>query len=135
MQKVFEHAMKVRSYELDAQGVVNNANYMHYFEVARHEMMEACGLSFGKLTDEGIFPMVRRANIQYKHSLRDHDLFVCRIRIQREGVRYIFLQEIIKTSDNRLCAKAEIEVACLVKGKVAPPEIFDNAFAQYIEWR
>ena len=37
MEKVlFRHEMKVRDYECDIQGVVNNANYQHYLEHARH---------------------------------------------------------------------------------------------------
>lgn len=29
---VYEREMEVRDYELDAEGIVNNANYLHYLE-------------------------------------------------------------------------------------------------------
>ena len=32
MEYIFELEMKVRDYECDLQGVVNNANYQHYME-------------------------------------------------------------------------------------------------------
>ena len=34
---IFELKMKVRDYECDLQGIVNNANYQHYIEHTRHE--------------------------------------------------------------------------------------------------
>jgi acyl-CoA thioester hydrolase len=39
---------KVRDYECDLQGIVNNANYQHYLEHARHEYLLSEGLSFTK---------------------------------------------------------------------------------------
>ena len=33
----FETLISVRDYELDVQGIVNNANYLHYLEHTRHE--------------------------------------------------------------------------------------------------
>jgi acyl-CoA thioester hydrolase len=135
MALIFENRMKVRDYECDAQGVVNNAIYLHYFEATRHELMEACGLRLRDLTGGNILPVVRNANISYKSSLRGSDAFICTVKIEREGVRYFFYQQIIRIEDNTLCANAVIEVVCLVNGKVAMPEIFDKAFAGYITWR
>ena len=33
---VYSIDIKVRDYELDAEGIVNNANYLHYLEYTRH---------------------------------------------------------------------------------------------------
>lgn len=135
MAKTYEYRMKVRDYECDAQGVVNNANYLHYFEATRHEMMESCGLKLKDLTKENILPLLRNANISYRHSLTGSDEFISKINIEREGLRYYFLQEIYLVADNTLCAKAEIEVVCLINGKIAKPDLFDEAFAEYLNWR
>ncbi|MFT4072227.1 MAG: acyl-CoA thioesterase [Dysgonamonadaceae bacterium] len=135
MARTFEYVMKVRDYECDSQGVVNNANYLHYFEAVRHEMMESCGLKLRDLTEDNILPVVRNANISYKNSLRGSDEFICRVKIEREMLRYIFHQEIYRLSDGVLCAKAAIEVVCLVNGRVSKPEIFDRAFADYLIWK
>lgn len=127
--------MKVRDYECDAQGVVNNANYLHYFEATRHELMEECGLRLRDLTEANILPVVRNANISYKNSLRGSDEFMSTIKIVREGLRYYFHQDITRTADSVLCSSAIIEVVCLINGKVAKPEMFDKAFTNYITWK
>ena len=66
----FEIEMKVRDYECDLQGVVNNSNYQHYMEHARHEFLETTGTSFSALHDQGIDVMVSRIDISYKHLKR-----------------------------------------------------------------
>lgn len=42
-QYVYELEMKVRDYECDLQGIVNNANYQHYLEHTRHEFLTMTG--------------------------------------------------------------------------------------------
>ena len=50
----FELEMKVRDYECDLQGIVNNANYQHYTEHTRHEFLRSEGVSFAELHERGI---------------------------------------------------------------------------------
>ena len=49
MNYIYELAMKVRDYECDLQGIVNNANYQHYLEHTRHEFLSSVGVSFAAL--------------------------------------------------------------------------------------
>lgn len=125
--------MKVRDYECDAQGHVNNANYQHYFEVTRHELLDKVELNFYELHLKGIDAVVSRVDIRYKMPLIGMDEFICTVtRIERQHVKYIFHQDIIRISDNVVCAKAKIEVVNLVDGKLSNPQIFDEAFKEYI---
>ncbi|MDR1543957.1 MAG: acyl-CoA thioesterase [Prevotellaceae bacterium] len=133
--KYFETTIKVRDYECDAQGVVNNANYLHYFEATRHEFMEMCGLRLRDLTEKNILPVVRNAQISYKSSLRGSDIFLSRVYTEREGLKYIFRQEIRRLPEETLCAKGIIEVVCLINGKLAEPKLFDEIFKDYIVWK
>ena len=43
---IFETEMEVRDYECDIQGIVNNANYLHYTEHTRHLYLTSLGVSF-----------------------------------------------------------------------------------------
>ena len=132
-EPLFEHTLKVRDYECDTQGHVNNAHYQHYFEVTRHEFLEKVGLSFYQLHLDGIDAVVSRVEIRYKVPLIGMDQFRCTVsHIEKAGVKYIFHQEIIRLSDNATCAKAKIEVVNLVNGKLSKPNVFDEAFRDYI---
>lgn len=130
---IFKYDIKVRDYECDAQGHVNNANYQHYFEITRHEFLEKVGLNFYKLHLDGVDAVVSRVEIRYKVPLVGMDLVECTIsKIERVSVKYIFHQEIRRKTDGVLCAKAKIEIVNLVNGKLSEPAIFDEAFKDYL---
>ena len=66
----FELPFKVRDYECDLEGIVNNANYQHYMEHTRHEFLLAAGISFAEMYQAGITPVVARIQIAFKTPLR-----------------------------------------------------------------
>ena len=112
----------VRDYECDLQGVVNNANYQHYLEHARHEFLIAKGVSFVQLHDEGIDLIVTKVEIEYKYPLRSRDEFFVTVSILREGnARIIFIQEIFRLSDSRLIVKARVTGVATKKGRPVNP--------------
>ena len=130
---LFEYQMRVRDYECDAQGIVNNANYQHYYEVARHEFLEEEGMNFYCLHEEGIDAVVVSVYIRYKHSLRGSESFTVRIdKISKEGIRYIFDQSIVRLRDGKVCSTGRFEIACMLNGKVAKPDLFDQTIWKYI---
>ena len=94
--------MEVRDYECDIQGIVNNANYLHYTEHTRHLYLQSLGISFARLHEKGIDPVVARMNLQYKTPLRSDDVFVSKLGIRKEGLRYIFNQDIFRKADNQV---------------------------------
>lgn len=108
--------LKTRDYECDIQGVVNNANYQHYLEVTRHEFIQSIGVSFQGLHDEGIDVMVSKITIAYRASLRGGEEFISCLNVRRQGVRYIFDQDIYRKSDQQLCIRAQVECVCVVNG-------------------
>ena len=60
----YELEFKVRDYECDMQGIVNNANYQHYLEHARHEFLQQTGTNFNEIRLKGIEPVVSRSIIK-----------------------------------------------------------------------
>ena len=124
--------MKVRDYECDLQGIVNNANYQHYMEHSRHEFLESLGINFGKLHEDGIDAMVAKITIEYKIPLRSGDRFVIGINIQRLGAKIVFYQDIYRLSDGKLCTKGVVENICVENGRLTRGEIFDEVFKGYL---
>lgn len=101
--------LKVRDYECDLQGVVNNAVYQNYLEHARHEFLQARGINFAAMTAKGIYLVVIRAELDYRQSLKSNDEFcVCSNARQLSKLRFEFLQDIYRSSDQRLMLQARI---------------------------
>lgn len=123
---IFEMKMKVRDYECDAQGIVNNANYQHYMEHTRHEFILSRGIRFSELHEQGIDPVVARITLEYKSPLKGGDEFVSKLNVKKEGIRYVFEQHIYRIEDERLCVKATVECVCIVNGKLCTHEAFDK---------
>ena len=120
--------MEVRDYECDIQGIVNNANYLHYTEHTRHLYLTSLGVSFARLHEQGVDPVVARMNLQYKSPLRSDDVFISRLGVRKEGLRYVFNQDIFRKSDNRLCFRATVELVCLINGRLGNSIDYDRAF-------
>ena len=129
---VFETRMEVRDYECDIEGIVNNANYLHYTEHTRHLFLKQCGLSFAEMHQQGIDAVVARMQLEFKVPLRCDDEFVSRLWIEKDGIKYIFHQDIFRASDEALCFRGKITLVCLVNGRLAGSEAYDAAFAPYL---
>lgn len=124
--------MEVRDYECDIEGIVNNANYLHYIEHTRHLFLKSLGLSFADMHDKGVDAVVARMNLQYKTPLRCDDEFISRLGLRKEGLRYIFSQDIYRAADEKLCLRSTVELVCLVNGRLANSDDYDDAFKEYI---
>lgn len=133
MNYIYELEMKVRDYECDLQGIVNNANYQHYIEHTRHEFLRAGGVSFADLHDRGIDAVVARLTMAFKTPLRSGDTFVSRLRLKKEGIKYVFVQDIYRLPDERPVIKATVETVCLVNGRLTDCEELNAAFAAYLD--
>ena len=129
---IYKLEMKVRDYECDIQGVVNNANYQHYLEYARHEFLEYIGGSFSQMHNRGFDFMVSKVTLEYKRPLRGGDKFVVCINTCRKGAKLIFLQDIYNLADGALMLKGEIDVICLKDGRLTRGEVFDEMFKDFM---
>ena len=110
----YELEFKVRDYECDLQGIVNNSVYQNYLEHARHEFLLTLGLNFQELFHQGIVAVVARIDLAYKTPLKSGDHFVVRLRLVHEGLKYIFYQDIYRLPDQKICLKGIVTTTSLI---------------------
>ncbi len=130
---IYELTEKVRDYECDLQGIVNNSNYQHYLEHTRHEFLETRGVSFAELHNKGIDAVVARLTMAFKTPLTCGDEWVSKLYLVKEGIKYIFYQDIFRKSDMKLSVKASVEVVCIVNGRLSESKEVDLLLAPCLE--
>lgn len=128
---IFEMPIKVRDYEVDAEGIINNANYLHYLEHTRHEFCEQAGLSFRAMREQGLTPVVSRVEIRYIHSLGLGDSMVSKLALSRRGPVFVFRQDIF-TPEGTPVVRATVDIACYENGRLSRGHALAEAFAKYL---
>ncbi len=127
----FVMEMEVRDYELDCEQIVNNANYLHYFEHTRHKFCEQAGMSFIDMHNSGIDAVVRKIEVEYLSSLRGGDTFISGLRLERKGARFIFHQDIMKSGGEIVC-EGLVTVVVLKNGRLSRGDELAVIFKKYI---
>lgn len=130
---IFTLEIEVRDYELDSEGIVNNANYLHYLEHTRHAFVKREGIPFGSLTRDGLVPVVRRMEIDYHTPLASGDVMLSRLWIERKGARFIFFQDIFRKEDGKLAISAVVTIVCMENGRINRGDELASRMAKYLE--
>ena len=73
MTEPFATSIVVRGYELDTQGHLNQAEYLHYAEHARWEFLRTWGITQDKLLASGVGPVTMETTIRFLRELRGGD--------------------------------------------------------------
>lgn len=83
--QTIEHVtlLRVRYADTDQMGMVYYAKYFEYFEVARTEMLRACGLPYSEIEAAGFWLPVSEASAKYYRSAKYDDLIRVTARMPR----------------------------------------------------
>ena len=65
MSRVFTHRVRVRYYECDPQGVVWNANFLNYLDIAHTELMREARGPYSELIEAGIDVVMAEARLRF----------------------------------------------------------------------
>ena len=50
---------------------------------------------------------------------------------EKQGIRYVFHQDIVRKGDEKLCCRATVELVCLINGRLGNSEEYDRAFEKF----
>jgi acyl-CoA thioester hydrolase len=108
MKKDLVSYHRVMSYELDSWGHVNNAVYLNYLEKARNDFMTQKGLNFKKFDEWNVFPVLSKAEIEFKSpAFADDDIIIYGYVSKHSTASFTLTYSIVKKGNEQLVAKAE----------------------------
>ena len=130
-EPIFSLEMKVRDYEVDSEGIVNNAVYLHYLEHTRHEFCQQAGLSFRQMRERGMAPVVSHVDINYRTPLGLGETMTSLLALARRGPRFVFRQWIVNAA-GALVVDAKIDIVNLENGRLSRGDTLAESFAAYL---
>lgn len=122
----FSIEMEVRDNELDAQGIVNNANYMIYLSHARHKHGELLNINHSDFAKRGLNLIITSCTMKFKNSLGSNDQFVVTSKISEGELPFHWAhkQEIKRIHDGKIIMKAIFNATCVNRNEDADVKLF-----------
>jgi len=107
MKKHFSTSLRVRTYECDLYGHVNNAVFLNYFEMARVEFLYYLGFSLQSLKKEGFLLPIVKIDIEYKKPVFPGEELELVVEWTKKGTTSaVFRQEALR--DGEVTAAANV---------------------------
>jgi len=99
---------KINYYETDKMGIVHHSNYIRFFEEARCDLLDKCGLPYDLMESKGIMSPVLGVSCKYKQHVTFWDTIEVRAYIKEfTGVKFTVAYEIYNKQNDVLCVIGE----------------------------
>jgi acyl-CoA thioester hydrolase len=130
----FSHPIRVRWAEVDKQGIVFNAHYLTYFDVAATEYWRTIGCEYpAAFVDRGIDTFVVKSTLEYHLPAEFDDVVDVHVRVARLGRTSMrLLLEIHRGASHLLSGELVYVVASPAERKPTPvPPFLREAIVRY----
>ncbi len=123
----FHHNLRVRFAETDLQGIVFNANYLIYTDVAWTEYFRAIGLDYKDMVETGADTVLARTTVEFKSPARFDEVLEIHTRVSKIGnTSLVFEFEIYPEGEDRLITAASSLYVCIDPKSLRPVRIPDE---------
>jgi acyl-CoA thioester hydrolase len=130
----FEHELRVRYGEADPQGIVFNAHYVAWMDVALTELFRAAFGPWSALGERGVEIVVAETNVSFRSPARADDLVTLSIAVESIGTTSLtFVVEILR--DGELLALGRMRQVCVdatTWQKTPVPDWLREALGPYV---
>ena len=128
-----EYRRKINYYETDCMGIVHHSNYIRFFEEARLDLMEQCGMGYREIEEMGIIIPVTYVDCRYIKPLRYDDV----VRIEShftkfDGIKLEVAYDIYNEKSQERCTEGK-SGHCFLNRNMYPirmkrkfPEIYEK---------
>ena len=132
---MFVHELRVRYGECDPQGIVFNANYLLYFDVAFTELWREAIGPWQEMVSRGYDAVVAEAHLRFRAPARFDDVLGLQLRITELGTTSI-TTEFDVVRDGEALVSGRMRHVCLdaqTWGKTDLPDWIRDGLTRYVE--
>jgi acyl-CoA thioester hydrolase len=110
--RVGETRVCVRYPECDPAGMAHHSVFAVWMELARGDLLRKEGCDYRQLTERGVYFVVARMSVRYRHPVRYDDHILVRTWIERSGRGKVDHAYEMRC-DGRLVATAQTTLVCV----------------------
>ncbi len=108
---------RVRYGETDQMGVVYHANFLHYFEAGRTELMRSAGLAYRELELRGVYLVVTETSCRHLAPARYDEELRIETTVERVGRATVSFRTRVLGPGGGLLAEGRTELASVDRDK------------------